>query len=139
MVDVYKTALHTIYPPSQMCLDRSCIRNQKKLALKKTEARQAVLFTMASGAVPVWSVHLICESEFSLNSFTLSYSPLNLFYIKTECKTNYHHNFRVSAGQRIYYTTILDIIQVGEHQFVETKVINLWITMMLLSWTSATN
>jgi hypothetical protein len=60
-----------------------------------------------------------------------------------ECKTNYHHNFRVFEGQRTYYTivtTVLpDIIQVGEHQFVETKVINLWINMMLLSWTSATN
>ena len=67
-------------------------------------------------------------------------SFLNSHYI-TECKTNYHHNFRVFAGQRTYYTTttIPDIIQVGEHQFVETKVINLWINMMLLSWTSATN
>ena len=27
----------------------------------------------------------------------------------------------------------------GDHQFVETRVVNLWIGMMLMSWTSATN
>ena len=67
-------------------------------------------------------------------------SFLNPPYI-AECKTNYHHNFHVYAGQRTYYPamTIPDIIQVGEHQFVEMKVVSLWINMMLLSWTSATN
>ena len=35
--------------------------------------------------------------------------------------------------------SFLSIIQVGEHQFAERKLINLWISMMLLSWTSATN
>lgn len=55
------------------------------------------------------------------------------------CKVNYHHNFRVFNGQRIYYDIIPDIIQVGEHQFAEKRVINMWISMMLLSWTSATN
>ena len=58
-----KTALHTIYPPSHLCQNPSCSRAIKQLALKKTEARQAILFTLASGAVPVWSVHLVCESE----------------------------------------------------------------------------
>ncbi|KAF8797810.1 hypothetical protein BYT27DRAFT_7228805 [Phlegmacium glaucopus] len=57
----------------------------------------------------------------------------------TECDVNYHHNFRVFKGQRIYHDTLPDIIQVGEHQFVERKLINLWISMMLLAWTSATN
>ena len=57
----------------------------------------------------------------------------------TECDVNYHHNFRVFKGQRIYHDTLPDIIQVGEHQFVERKLIDLWISMMLLAWTSATN
>ena len=55
------------------------------------------------------------------------------------CKVNYHHNFRVHEGQRIYYDEIPDLIQVGEHQFAERKLIDLWILMMLLSWTSAMN
>ena len=56
------------------------------------------------------------------------------------CKVNYHHNFYIFQGRRIYYSTgIPDVIQVGEHQFVERKVIELWITLMVVSWTSATN
>ena len=56
------------------------------------------------------------------------------------CQINYHHNFCVNKGQRIYYDgTIPDVLQVSEHQFVERKVVNLWITLMVVSWTSATN
>lgn len=32
--------------------------------LKKTEARQGVLFTIDYGAIPVWSIHLACESVY---------------------------------------------------------------------------
>ena len=118
-----KTALHTIYPPSHLCQNPSCSQAIKQLALKKTEARQAILFTLASGTVPVWSVHLVCESGYN----SCSNVPQTHIISITECKINYHHNFCVFAGQRMYYTTttIPDIIQVGEHQFVETKVINL--------------
>ena len=52
---------------------------------------------------------------------------------------NYHHNYRVHKGQRIYYDTIPEILQIGEHQFAELKLVNMWVMMMLLSWTSATN
>ncbi|KAF8162630.1 hypothetical protein B0H34DRAFT_780644 [Crassisporium funariophilum] len=79
------------------------------------ESRQAVLFTMEYGAIPLWLVHLIC------------------------CNINYHHNFCVHQGQRIDYDGIPDILQIGEHQFAERKLVNMWIMMMLLSWTSATN
>ncbi|KAF8802794.1 hypothetical protein BYT27DRAFT_7226251 [Phlegmacium glaucopus] len=49
--------------------------------------------------------------------------PVHSLHLYCEhCKVNYHHNYRV-----------------GEHQFAERKLINLWISMMLLSWTSATN
>jgi hypothetical protein len=53
--------------------------------------------------------------------------------IFAECNINYHHNFRVEGGRRIYYDAdIFDIIQIGEHQFVERKVIELWITLMVV-------
>lgn len=55
------------------------------------------------------------------------------------CKINYHHNFYVQSGIRNYYSGIPDILQVAEHQFVERKLVNLWITLMVVSWTSATN
>src|SRR6267378_3573637 len=58
---------------------------------------------------------------------------------KLGCNVNYHHNYRVFQGQRIYYDGLPDIVQIGEHQFAERKLINMWILMMVLSWTSATN
>jgi CxC5 like cysteine cluster associated with KDZ transposases len=45
----------------------------------------------------------------------------------------------VKDGQRTYYDNIPDILQVGEHQFVERRVIHLWRTDMNLAWKSATN
>ncbi|KAF8894187.1 hypothetical protein CPB84DRAFT_1816137 [Gymnopilus junonius] len=62
-----------------------------------------------------------------------------LFPMDKGCKVNYHHNFRVHDGQQIYYDKIPDILQIGEHQFAERKLVNMWIIMMLLSWTSAMN
>ncbi|KAF8799170.1 hypothetical protein BYT27DRAFT_7228010 [Phlegmacium glaucopus] len=110
------TAFRSIFPPSHQCMNTSCKRFQR-LMLKKAESRQAVLFTMDYGAIPVWSVHLICEC----------------------CNVNYHHNYQVYQGQQIYYDGIPEILQIGEHQFAERKLVNIWIMMMLLSWTSATN
>jgi hypothetical protein len=45
----------------------------------------------------------------------------------------------VKNEERIYYDGLPDIIQVGEHQFVERRVIALWRTDMNLAWKSATN
>ncbi|KDQ59117.1 hypothetical protein JAAARDRAFT_57079 [Jaapia argillacea MUCL 33604] len=85
--------------------------------LTKAEQRQAVLFTLDRGVRPAYSVHLYCE----------------------KCYINYHHNFSVHDGMRSYYDGIPDIIQVAEHQFVERQLIELWTTLMLVAWTSATN
>lgn len=61
--------------------------------------------------------------------------------MKIGCKVNYHHNYWVFQDQRIYYNGpgLPNIVQIGEHQFAERKLINTWILMMVLSWTSATN
>ncbi|EDR10781.1 uncharacterized protein LACBIDRAFT_324667 [Laccaria bicolor S238N-H82] len=45
----------------------------------------------------------------------------------------------VKNGIRHYYSSIPDILQVAEHQFVKKKLVNLWLTLMVVSWTSATN
>jgi hypothetical protein len=57
-----------------------------------------------------------------------------IMFTTLDCNINYHHNFYVEGGERVYYDTIPEIIQVGEHQFVERKVINMFITLMLVSW-----
>lgn len=50
------------------------------------------------------------------------------------CRTNYHHNFHVKDGVRTYHDGVPDVIQVGEHQFVEQRVIQMWRDMMLVAW-----
>ncbi|KAF8219141.1 hypothetical protein L208DRAFT_1342983 [Tricholoma matsutake] len=112
----------TLYPLQHTCTNPSCSCSRMGKLLKKEEQQQAVLYTMDKGALPVHSVHLYCD----------------------ECKTNYHCNFWVNEGVHTYYNGIPAVIQVGEHQFAERRLIQLWITLMLVSWqvhpmTSATN
>jgi hypothetical protein len=52
----------TLYPPQHTCTNRSsCSRSRTGKLLKKEEQRQAVLYTMDKGALPVRSVHLYCN------------------------------------------------------------------------------
>lgn len=52
----------------------------------------------------------------------------------SECRRNYHHNYYVEDGKRIYYGGLPQYLQVGEHQFVEDKLVEMWIGNMVLSW-----
>ncbi|KAJ7688745.1 hypothetical protein B0H17DRAFT_938044, partial [Mycena rosella] len=56
-----------------------------------------------------------------------------------DCKARYYPNYVVRDGIRIYYDKIPDAIQVAGHQYIERAVLNLFINLMLISWTSATN
>lgn len=127
----------SIHPPQHHCINPDCQRTQKGLALKKAEQRQAVLYTLDYGPIP----RLVSPSI--LRKFVAFLSILITTVAHTgnveECKVNYHSNFYVHQGRRVYYGGIPDIIQVGEHQFVERKVVELWVTLMVVSWTSATN
>ncbi|KAF8075121.1 hypothetical protein FPV67DRAFT_1575453, partial [Lyophyllum atratum] len=104
----------TLYPPTQCCSSPDCSRQKP---LKKEESRQVVVYTLNKGVTPAWSIHLYCP----------------------DCRTNYHHNFSINNGTRTYYAQDHKYIQVGEHQFVEDRVINSWIAMMLVGWFSASN
>ena len=48
----------------------------------------------------------------------------------TVCEINYHHNFKVSKGERVYYGGVPDVVQIGEHQFVERQVIEIWLSLL---------
>ena len=73
-----------------------------------------------------------------INKFEVSEGSLICSHV-IECKVNYHQNFRVAERQWIYYQEIPDVLQIEEHQFAEVHLINMWISMKLFSWTSATN
>ncbi|KAI0042629.1 hypothetical protein FA95DRAFT_1635974 [Auriscalpium vulgare] len=105
----------TFYPPHFHCINPLC--DGRRPALRKQQARQVVAFTLADGARPAWAINLYCH----------------------HCRTTYHHNFYLHAGQRIYYAGIPGFLQVGEHQFVDSGLAALWTDLMVVSWVSATN
>ncbi|KDR69915.1 hypothetical protein GALMADRAFT_76807 [Galerina marginata CBS 339.88] len=106
----------TLYPPEETCTNPDCLRDKAK-ALKKAEFREIVLYTVGMGACRSYSAHLSCP----------------------DCDTHYHYNFSHRNGIRTYYEGMPKYLQVGEHQFVENKLIEFWISSMLLGWMSAKN
>ena len=101
------------------------------MSLQKVEQRQAVLYTLDNGILPVWLVHFYYQG---LSRYIFARTTKLCSF-----EINYHHNFFVQSGIQHYYSGIPDILQVAEHQFVERKLVNLRITLMVVSWTSATN
>ena len=49
-----------------------------------------------------------------------------------DCNTTYHNNYAVRGGTRFYYDGKPKYLQVGEHHYVEDKVVSLWVTLMVL-------
>ncbi|KAF8958550.1 hypothetical protein BDZ97DRAFT_1923591 [Flammula alnicola] len=108
----------SLYPPFNYCTNGLCNRPTKGLKLQKTDQMQGVLYTLDKGVRPVWAIRFQCEG----------------------CQTAYYHNYSVKDGMRHYYDgSTPEIIQVGEHQFVERKVVNMWRTDTNISWKSFTN
>ncbi|KAJ7662582.1 hypothetical protein DFH06DRAFT_987125 [Mycena polygramma] len=105
----------TLFPPMKQCTTPGCLNSH--LLRDKDGLRKVVLFTLSDGACATYSVRLHCS----------------------QCKTTYHNNYSVRDGIRTYYAGIPNTIQVGEHQFVEREVLSLFVGLMLISWTSATN
>ncbi|KAI0083493.1 hypothetical protein BDY19DRAFT_978231 [Irpex rosettiformis] len=110
----YGLTYHTFYPPSSYCTNPRCIH---QAPLKSAKQREVIYFTLAQGPVPAHAVDLYC----------------------TVCHTNYSYNYIVHGGRRNYYDELPQAIEVGEHHFVEQRLINTWLLAMLFSWTSATN
>ncbi|KAF8436849.1 hypothetical protein L210DRAFT_869872, partial [Boletus edulis BED1] len=104
----HKHTARTLYPPSQSCLASSCPCTLECMHMMHAEQRHCVLYMLANGPLPIYSVHLSCEV----------------------CEINYHHNFKVFKGERTYYGGIPDTIQISEHQFVERQVIEMWLSLM---------
>ncbi|KAJ7448769.1 hypothetical protein FB451DRAFT_997450, partial [Mycena latifolia] len=106
----------TVYPPTRTCTKPECPKIGT--VLKRAEQHQVIVYSLADGARPAWSISQSCALD---------------------CQTNYHNNFSVHAGIRTYYGGIPALIQIGEHQFAEPQLVNMWISPMVLGWFSATN
>ncbi|KAJ7602958.1 hypothetical protein DFH06DRAFT_1257773 [Mycena polygramma] len=103
------------FPPSKCCTTPGCMNTN--LLRDKDGLKKVVLFTLSDGACATYAGNLRCSS----------------------CRTNYYNNYSVCDGIRTYYPGVPDAIQVAEHHYVEREVLSLFIGLMLISWTSATN
>ncbi|TCD66467.1 hypothetical protein EIP91_001347 [Steccherinum ochraceum] len=106
----------SFYPRSLYCSSPQC--QSKQTPLKKAEIKRVVFFTKDHGPLPAHDVHMYCRN----------------------CNANYHHNYSVWKGTRTYHAGTPDsALQVGEHQYVETRLIRHWINAMIHGWNSARN
>ncbi|KAJ7699251.1 hypothetical protein B0H17DRAFT_926597 [Mycena rosella] len=104
-----------LFPPSHYCSTPGCTNT--RLLRDEDGPSKVVFYTLSDGACTTFATHLSCS----------------------DYKARYYPNYVVRDGIRIYYDKIPDAIQVAGHQYVERAVLNLFINLMLISWTSATN
>ncbi|KDR67274.1 hypothetical protein GALMADRAFT_283614 [Galerina marginata CBS 339.88] len=144
----------SVYPPFAYCPSSNCDRKMKGLKLQKVDQTEVVLYTLDKGVCPAWAIRLQCEGP-HLPSQWLDVTATaqlhrrcssNASTVETRdetrwsCGTTYYHNYQVKDGMRYYYDEeIPDIIQVGEHQFVEKRVLKMWCTDTNIAWKSFTN
>jgi CxC5 like cysteine cluster associated with KDZ transposases len=62
------------------------------------------------------------------------YTLLSQANVIAECHTNYRNNYSVLGDTRTYYDGVPEFVQAGEHQFVQRKLVNMWIGAMQLGW-----
>ncbi|KAJ7351332.1 hypothetical protein DFH08DRAFT_957652 [Mycena albidolilacea] len=107
---------HMLFPPTRYCTSPRC--SNRKMLRDKDGASKVVLYTL---------------SDALKFPFGKSQRP------PEGCHARYYPNYVVRDGIRTYYDKIPDAIQVGEHQYVDRTVLKLFLNLMLISWTSATN
>jgi len=124
------TAAMSIYPPEDCCKNSRC---PNRVPLKKTYQKHSVIFTQTNGVQPAWTTSLYCPSE-SCHCVLMVVSFAESAVYLEECLSSYHNNYSVRAGIRTYFPGIPKLIQVGEHQYVETKLAHAWRAHMLFGW-----
>ena len=116
----------SIYPIDDCCPNIYC---DNQIPLKKEYRKKAIVFTQAAGVQPAWNMSLYCQSR-SYLFLDLETSSRSI----SECHTSYHKNYSVCNGQWTYSPGIPELIQIGEHQFVEVAVVKMWRAEMLFRW-----
>lgn len=57
-----------------------------------------------------------------------------LLYCISACRADHHPNYYSYNGSRTYYGDIPEYIEIGEHQYAERQLIELWKAKMLFAW-----
>ncbi|KAF8967557.1 hypothetical protein BDZ97DRAFT_1980385 [Flammula alnicola] len=113
----HNLASRSLYPPCVTCTNPLCAKDTELLRKTTKAGRKVVLYTLEDGACAAYHYKLVCPA----------------------CKTTFHNNYSVYNRIRTYYPGVPDAIEVGKHQFVARDVLNMFLNLMLISWTSATN
>ena len=120
----------SIYPADDCCPNTYC---DNQIPLKKEYRKKAIVFTRGVGVQPAWNMSLYCQSGCYCPSLGTSSCSLAMATY-SECHTSYHNNYSVCNGQRTYSPGIPELIEIGEHQFVEVAIVKMWCTEMLFGW-----
>ncbi|TFK17030.1 hypothetical protein FA15DRAFT_683625 [Coprinopsis marcescibilis] len=115
----YRNRISTqaLYPPVLKCTDPLCSATDKLLRGGDKSEKKIVLYTIGDGMCATYHHQLWCLG----------------------CRTVYHHNYAVKNGVQTYYGGVPGVIEIGKHHYVEKAEINMFINLMLISWTSACN
>ncbi|KAF7307938.1 hypothetical protein MKEN_01154700 [Mycena kentingensis (nom. inval.)] len=55
----------TLFPPTHRCVNKDCTNhpsNPQSTPLKRSQSRQVILYSIADGVIPAWSIHLACDA-----------------------------------------------------------------------------
>ncbi|KAH9481160.1 hypothetical protein JR316_0005680 [Psilocybe cubensis] len=120
-------AFYHLMPPVRHCLDPRCVIKPKtskkdelhRRPLKEAHSRSVTVFTQSFGPIPGISTSMFCSG----------------------CQTRYYPNYWVDRAQstRTFYRIHRTFLHVTEGIFMDIATLELFTTMMLTSWTSASN
>ncbi|KAK7684278.1 hypothetical protein QCA50_012602 [Cerrena zonata] len=110
-----------LYPPIRTCLEcrlHNTSQNSDHI-LGEGRSHPITIFTQECGPIPGYTHSLYCR----------------------KCNTRYHPDYYVhsKATRRTYYGTSLAYLQIATHYYIDRKLAELFTSMMVNAWTSATN
>lgn len=130
------TAYRHLYPPTRVCRDDQCINYRRDDSLKirtltDPVTHKATLFTLNEGPLPVYTTSFYCKGT----SLHIHEDICTKFTYKA-CNRRYHHNYSTHADSdtREYYGSVPDVIQVVQHSFMESSLLEFYIVSKALAW-----
>ncbi|KAK7026326.1 hypothetical protein R3P38DRAFT_3269302 [Favolaschia claudopus] len=119
---LHQTSFRHLFPPVRSCQSPICVnhRDDKSImTLKEPLTHRATLFTVKHGALPIYTTSFYCRA----------------------CHIRYYHDYHVhkQSSLRTYYGGVPDVVQVAQHFFVESALLELFTNNMVFGWLSGTN
>ena len=119
-----------LYPPTRVCTH--CLQSPRLLRPREEPVR-ITLFTMTEGVCDGREVHLYCDG---MCPVCTRHNP---FLYILGCQSTFYPNYYVHRDVRVYYDGVPCYIKVSGTRYVEHAVLEHFLQLSLLSWTSATN